>query len=207
MANGVNRSLPYIGLLCAALLGGCATLPPVSTPSAILRPGERAQVLAGLHAWQAEGQVAIAWRERTEQVGFTWTQTDSGERVSFRDPLGRTVARLTASPYGASLETADGHSFQAGSLTPLLARVLPVPVPAEAVPHWLLALPGGDTQVTDDDRGLPARLSHGGWQVHYLAYQAVGGLEMPRLIQVQGPDGISLRLAITRWRFGEAGTP
>lgn len=116
--------------------------------------------------------------------------------------LGRTVARLTASPDGAELQTIDGKREKAESLEVLLDDVLHVQLPARELPLWMLGLTNGASAVHRDAQGLPETLSRGAWDIHYLRYAAVGGLQMPSLLQADGPDGVRLRLAVTRWQLG-----
>ncbi|MHB0887658.1 lipoprotein insertase outer membrane protein LolB [Acidithiobacillus sp.] len=188
----------------ASLLGGCASLPPAAPGhSLVLASHERDQVLRNLSAWRASGQASLRSPKGAESFGFSWQEDPHQQEVSLRDPLGRTVARLSATAAGAQLLLANGKQMQAASLGALLESVLHVALPVARLPDWLLGLPRPEEGIERNGDGLPETLHAEQWTIHYLAYAPVGGLLMPSLLQAQGPDGIILRLAITGWHFGE----
>jgi outer membrane lipoprotein LolB len=199
----MRRTLCLLAVM-ASLLDGCASLPPPAPrPSLVLASHERDQVLRNLSAWQASGQASLRSPKGAESFGFRWRETPRQQEVSLRDPLGRTVARLSATAAGAQLLLANGKQMQAASIGVLLESVLHVTLPVARLPGWLLGLPRPDEGVERNGDGLPETIHAEQWTIHYLAYAPIGGLVMPSLLQAQGPDGITLRLAITGWHFGE----
>lgn len=192
-----------LALFLPLLLDACASLtPPRVEPSLTLPSEERTQVLQSLKEWQASGSASIQTPQGSESFSYRWRQSPTHQELSIYDPLGRTVARLTASPDGAELQTIDGKREKAESLEALLDEVLHVQLPARELPLWMLGLANGASAVHRDAQGLPETLSRGAWDIHYLRYAAVGGLQMPSLLQADGPDGVRLRLAVTRWQLG-----
>ncbi|MDD5376118.1 lipoprotein insertase outer membrane protein LolB [Acidithiobacillus sp.] len=195
-------------LLLTGVLSACATTPPVSpSPRVILPTAERNQVVASLKQWQASGQAALSTPKSSENFGFDWKQAPRHQEFSVYDPLGRTVARITVDPRGAHLQLANGDIRQADTLEALLALVLHVDLPANELPDWMLGLRRGAATEQQNAAGLPEVLRSGPWRIQYLQYAPVGGLTMPKLLQATGPEGITLRLAITQWRMGKPGTP
>ncbi len=199
----MRRTLCLLAVM-VSLLDGCASLPPPAPrPSLVLASHELDQVLRSLSAWQASGQASLRSPKGAESFGFRWQEDPQQQEISLRDPLGRTVARLSATAEGAKLLLANGKQMQAASLGALLESVLHVALPVARLPDWLLGLSRPDEGVERNGNGLPETLHTEQWTIRYLAYAPVGGLVMPSLLQAQGPDGITLRLAITGWHFGE----
>ncbi len=195
-------------LLLSGTLAACATTPPIQPPRHVLLPAaERNQVVASLKSWQASGQAALSTPKNSEDFGFRWKQLPQQQELSIYDPLGRTIARIEVDPQGARLRLANGETRQADNLAALLALVLHVDLPASELPGWMLGLPSHTTAERTNAAGLPTLLHSGPWQIHYLQYAPVGGLIMPKLLQATGPEGITLRLAITQWRMGIHDTP
>ncbi|WP_414040123.1 lipoprotein insertase outer membrane protein LolB [Acidithiobacillus sp. M4-SHS-6] len=191
--------------LLALALTACATVAPMHpSPSPVLPTAERNQVISSLKYWRASGEAALSTPKHHENFGFRWEQSPQLQALSIYDPLGRTVARITVDASGAHLETITGEHRQARNLSTLLNMVLHVELPAAELPDWMLGLPGNNSTISDNASGLPEMLRSGPWQVHYLRYAPVGGLTMPQLLQANGPDGIALRMAITRWQMGQS---
>jgi len=200
----MNRSRFFLlSLFLAGLLNACASLPPPRSATSLTLPSaERSQVLHGLREWQASGSASIQTAQGSESFSYRWRQGPEQQELSIYDPLGRTVARLSADSAGAELQTIDGKREKAQSLEALLAQVLHVQLPARELPLWMLGLDDGASAVERNAQGLPQTLHSGPWDIHYLRYEAVGGLQMPSLLQADGPDGVRLRLAVTRWQLG-----
>ncbi|MGC9239648.1 MAG: lipoprotein insertase outer membrane protein LolB [Acidithiobacillus sp.] len=193
-----------LSLLLLGFLDGCASVPPphVAASPLTLPSEERAQVLYSLKEWQASGSASIQTARGSESFSYRWREGPAHQELSIYDPLGRTVARLTADSDGAELQTIDGKREKAQSLEALLAKVLHVQLPARELPLWMLGLTSGASAVQRNAEGLPETLHSGDWDIHYLRYGAVGGLQMPSLLQADGPEGVRLRLAVTRWQLG-----
>jgi outer membrane lipoprotein LolB len=196
------------GLALGLLLSACAKTPalPPAAPHA-LTVIERNQVITSLKYWRASGEAALTTPRSSENFGFRWEQSPQLQTLSIYDPLGRTVARISVDAQGAKLATITGEHRQAASLATLLNAVLHVDLPAKELPDWMLALHGKHSTVQVNAAGLPKIMVSGPWQIHYLQYAPVGGLTMPKLLQAKGPDGITLRMAITQWHMGNPQKP
>ena len=195
-------------LLLTGVLSACATTSLIQPSTYVILPTtERNQVVASLKYWQASGQAALSTPKTSEDFGFRWKQSPQHQELSIYDTLGRTVARIEADPQGAHLQLANGETRQADNLGALLALVLHVDLPASELPDWMLGLRSATATEQLNPAGLPEVLHSGPWQIHYLQYAPIGGLTMPKLLQATGPEGITLRLAITQWRMGDHSAP
>ena len=183
-------------LLRAALLGvvvaGCATAPPVLEPadSVVVRP-----VLTQFHV---RGRLAARNGDEAVSGRFSWQHAPGFDRWDFFSPLGQRVARLNNENGSATLLLADGKAFS-DALDPLLARMLGMSVPVEALPRWVQ---GGsvarETVRETDTLGRPVRLADRGWTIRYPAYADETPGALPRSIDASRGDA-RLRLIIDEW--------
>lgn len=199
----VLRSGLLLSLL-ALLLSACAQLPEPPVAQHLLLPAEqRAQVLASVQRWTASGVASLHRQQGGQSFGFRWQQAPRAQQLRILGPLGNTVAELRESNQQATLLEANGQRRSAPDMGSLLYQVLGVELPVQELPSWLLGIPPAKQVLAYDSAGLPARAQWGDWQLHYLHYSAVGGLQMPALLQADGPNGLQLRIAISDWRLGQ----
>ena len=198
-------SLQRSGFLLSVLtllLSACAQVPPPRTH--LLLPAEqRAQVLSSVQRWTAHGVASLHSQQGGQSFGFTWQQQPQAQQLRILGPLGNTVAELRAEGQQATLLEANGQRRSAPNMRSLLYQVLGVELPVRELPSWLLGVPPAAQVRAYDVAGLPARAEWGDWQLQYLRYSAVGGLQMPALLQANGPNGLQLRIAVNDWKLGQ----
>ncbi|WP_308389931.1 lipoprotein insertase outer membrane protein LolB [Acidithiobacillus sp. AMEEHan] len=204
MKGMLRQNWRMLAIPALLLLGACAQLPAPSGRAQLLLPAEqRAQVLASVHRWTATGQASLRSPRGSQSFGFVWRQQATGEQLRILGPLGNTVAELRDDGAQASLLEANGRHLTASTMSVLLERVLGVALPVAELPQWLLGIPPSGQVDSFDAAGLPERARWGGWQLQYLRYEAVGGLQMPALLQASGPDALQLRIAVSNWQLGQ----
>ena len=195
------RALAIPALL---LLGACAQLPaPTGRAQLVLPAQQRAQVLASVPRWTATGQASLRSPRESQSFGFVWRQQANSEQLRILGPLGNTVAELRDDGTQAELLEASGKRLTASTMSVLLERVLGVTLPVAELPQWLLGIPPAGQVDAYDAAGLPQRARWGSWQLQYLRFDAVGGLQMPALLQASGPDDLQLRIAVSNWQLGQ----
>ena len=169
-------------------LAGCASTPPV--PNELVLKERQ-----GRFAVQTSG----AFQEpQAVQGGFVWRRLASGWQLDLNSPLGATLARLTVSPTGASLERPDAPDRRAASASALLAEVVGAPVPVDALEDWIDGRIKDDSRVTSlkrDELGRVVSFAQGVWRVRFAQYGQAG----PGRIDINGNrqgQNIKLRLVV-----------
>ena len=124
---------------------------------------------SGAQAWT--GRFAATWtivgeppREERANGRFQVRALGDTAEMEIVSPFGQTLARASARPGHATLETADGRAHQAASPQALTETVLGWRVPIERLPRWLsgeFAQPGPATADREDE----VRVVDEGWQV------------------------------------------
>lgn len=176
-------------LFATTLVSGCASTQFQSADSVVVKERQ------GRFSVQSQ---AVNQPVDAVQGGFVWRQLSIGWQLDLKSPLGATLARLTLSPLGASLEQPDSPTRRASSGEALLAEVLGAPVPMDALEDWIDGRVREDGRVTDikrDDQGRVVSFEQAGWQVTFDRYTEAG----PGLVNVRGQQSdrnINLRLVV-----------
>ncbi len=186
------------GCALGLALAGCATLAP---PPAMVRTYHDDITVGGRLSvrYPQDGKM------QSVQGKFLWLQTGDRTEIELASPLGQTLARITLTPAGATLEQSGQVKAEAPDATGLTRAMLGWPLPVEGLRYWLqgyvrtlsgelLAVAVDDTQEQEGD----------GWRVRYVGWQALEGRACPKRIDFSRVDGaageVALRLVIDEWR-------
>lgn len=209
LTQGRRRALGvFFVLLSAAMLSACATRPVVS-PAVVSLQQRTAdwqlhrQALARLDHWSFSGRVAV--RDRLEEswnAGLAWQQRADGFDIRLSGAFGRQAARLSGRKGYAMIETSGHAALSASSVELLMEEQLGWSVPVQGFRYWLIGspAPGVIDRYSLDEAGRLAELEQSGWQIRYLSYQAVDGLDLPRKLELENPR-LRIRLVIDEWQL------
>ena len=156
--------------------------------------------LAKRHARAARAAADIGIAEAGELV------EGRNVRLDLVSPLGQTLAIITATPSGATLDLPNEAPRNAPEVDSLMEQALGFSLPVSGMRDWLhgRAAPGTPSNITRDANGRPDTLRQSGWTVRYLAWQdtpenATPTTTLPRRIDM-ARDGnespLSVRLVI-----------
>ena len=170
----------FVVLCCVFLLSSCSNLPqqaPLTTPWP-----ERQQQLSALIDWQFRGHVVFKMPERKFSANVYWQQTADAYQVMLFGPLGFNAVNLDGDSSVAHLKDSHGHVYTAENPELLMQQQLGWSLPISSLYYWVRGLPapGLITQVLYDEFHRIDILEQQGWQIHYLAYRRVQGLELPQ---------------------------
>ncbi len=100
------------------------------------------------------------------------------------------------------IETSGHAALSASSVELLMEEQLGWSVPVQGFRYWLIGspAPGVIDRYSLDEAGRLAELEQSGWQIRYLSYQAVDGLDLPRKLELENPR-LRIRLVIDEWQL------
>jgi len=171
MKSGALRA----GALLAAtalMLGGCASLTPAphqasTAPEQILRGNIDYHGRFAVHYVDNNGE------DRNVYGNFDLQQQADSTTLQLLNPLGQTMARISVSPLGATLEL-PGHPVQtASAVETLMQHAIGFPLPMSGLRYWLKpeAAPDTPAQITKDpSNGRISQIRQDDWVIDYLAY-------------------------------------
>ena len=195
-----SRRLALLCLSAPVWLAACASI----TPTRQFDAGEtaRARDLSGRFA----ANYVRYGREEGVQGSFQWHEQGRNVRLDLISPLGQTLAVVTSTPSGATLDLPNQPPRNArggqpgwygGGGSPGRGRAWPAGLPAPPAP-------APPARTTRDDSGRLATLAQNGWTVRYVSWQetpaaATAATALPRRIDLaRDGDGspLSVRLVI-----------
>lgn len=145
-------------------------------------------------------------RDEGVQGSFRWEEQGRNVRLDLLSPLGQTLAVVTATPSGATLDLPNKPPRNAPEVDSLLEDALGFALPVSGMRDWLHGRPaqGSPARATRDTEGRLATLSQNGWNVRYVAWQDVrpgtqAAAALPRRIDLErdsGPTPLSVKLVI-----------
>lgn len=193
-----SRRLALLCLTAPLWLAACASV----TPSRSFDTDARGQVQ------EYSGRFAANYvrygRDEGVQGSFQWREQGSNVRLDLISPLGQTLAVVTATPAGATLDLPNEAPRNAPEVDGLLEQALGFSLPVAGMRDWLHGrpAPGSQASTTRDESGRLQTLTQNGWTVRYAAWQAGApgaAQSMPRRIDMARDGGtgpMSVRLVI-----------
>lgn len=180
--------------LCVA---ACASI----TPTRSFDAGELAQ--AHEYSGRFSANYVRYGREEGVQGSFQWREQGRNVRLDLISPLGQTLAIVTSTPTGATLDLPNEAPRNAPEVDTLLEQSLGFSLPVAGLRDWIHArpAPGVPAKTTRGADGRLATLAQSGWTVQYVSWQAPqsDGAPRPRRIDL-ARDGtanpLSVRLVI-----------
>jgi outer membrane lipoprotein LolB len=187
------RRLPGSSVSLACVwLGGCALLAP-PRPAPVQLPREAIQ------SFYLEARLALTHDQTRTNVSIEWQHAPTSDEILVRSPIGQTLARLTASPQGALLETIDHQRFEAPTLDALTEQALGWRLPVAGMSDWVLGRSSQPTAAGQRDRhGRWREFTESGWRVAYAEYESDAPHALPILIDLNR-GALQVRLRNDQW--------
>jgi outer membrane lipoprotein LolB len=170
--------------LCAALLGGCASMAPTrsAAPGAALSPYR--------DHFEAAGRLSVNYKHNGNPESltgkFTWLQTPARLDVTLSSPMA-TIATITVTPESATLVQADKAPRVAADLDTLTTQSLGWTLPVTGLRDWLqgyaTAADGSRFTATEANNNVTTR---DGWRLRFVSWQAdAAGHLLPKRIDAE----------------------
>lgn len=126
-----------------------------------------------------------------------WTHRDGNDQVLLSNPLGVGLAEIWHQPGLAELRTADGETYRADAIAPLIAELTGHHWPVDRLPDWLLGRPGPTGRLTLDSLARPSSLEENHWRIDYF-YDTDAPEAFPARLNAFG-ENTELRLRVETW--------
>lgn len=168
-ANRLRRALCCLVLpfSLAGALAGCASV----TASRAFDTGEAtaSQFYSGRFAANYERY----GRPEGVQGTFRWEERGRNVRLDLVSPLGQTLAVVTSTPSGATLDLPNKPPRNAPEVDTLMEEALGFALPVAGLRDWLHGKPAPESpaNATRDAQGRLATLAQNGWKVRYVDWQ------------------------------------
>lgn len=189
-----------IGILSLAiLLTSCSTVAPPAAPSTVA-PAKRAVRLDQVHHWTLQGKVAVQTAQDAGSATIDWMQRGRQFNITLTGPMGSNAIRLAGRPGLVTLTDSNGKQVSASSPEDLLARAWGFHLPVSHLDYWIrgLPVPGSTSNPQYDKNGRLSSLSQQGWNVQFLSYTTVNGIDLPSRLAITSA-AMKVKLIIYSW--------
>ena len=200
----MRRVMPLLLLL---ILAGCASVRTVIPPD---QQGRTAELLT-MQSWEIRGRIAFRSGEEGGQANLHWQQAGERSLIRLAGPFGAGAYDVIWEPERVSVADADGEQsivYQgAEAAEQFLQAQLGWSFPAGSTRYWMMGLldpaAAGEAQRSAD--GTLLTIQQHGWRVRFDRFKDVQGYVLPVRLELDNANA-NLRLVITRWTLGSAGS-
>lgn len=199
--------LVVAGLLL--ILAACSTVPKSTDVDASNNTNalwlQHRQQIENISQWRIKGRAALRSDSDSWSAALTWQQNDETYQVRLAGPFGQGAITIEGDGDSVSVHIAGQPAVVASDAELLLSQQLGWTVPVSLLPYWLRGVPAPgqvDAMALNESSGVLDQLIQNGWQVDYSAYRALGGVNLPRKIQIEN-DSLRLKLVLDRWNLGK----
>lgn len=157
--------------------------------------------IMSLNRWRVNGAISITANNKTDMGSFSWSQNQQVFDFQTFGPLNMAGIRIWGRPGHVTLQKNAKHRMEARSVEQLMQRELGWSLPLGNIAYWGrgVAAPGVQARATYDRFGHLKTLNQQGWQIHYLRYQGVKGMDLPRTVLIRH-NSLRVKIAFKRWR-------
>ncbi|WP_454055736.1 lipoprotein insertase outer membrane protein LolB [Cupriavidus sp. Marseille-Q8015] len=159
-----------LALLCVAAplwLAACASV----TPTRGFDAGETARTEH--YSGRFAANYVRYGRNEGVQGSFRWEEQGRNVRLDLVSPLGQTLAVITSTPSGATLDLPNEAPRNAPEVDSLMEQALGFSLPVAGLRDWIHGrpTPGTPANATRDVKGRLDTLAQNGWTVRYVDWQ------------------------------------
>lgn len=197
-----------IFIIFIGILTGCSTLGPQSSGNNgannslgihyLPRPARQNQ-LSNLQNRSARGSIAIHTEQKGWNASFNWQQQNGHYVITLFGPLGTNRVQLTGDPLQVTLQTAN-RLVSAPTPESLIQQQLGWNLPISNLYYWLRGLPAphARSRQSYDINNHLVHLTQQGWNIIYLRYSGVNGIDLPNRLLLNNP-ALQIRIVISQW--------
>ncbi|MFZ6680166.1 lipoprotein insertase outer membrane protein LolB [Undibacterium sp. Tian12W] len=193
-------------LFCTLFSTGCASLNSPAQVPATASTATTASTRQYQQKIQISGKISIQYQQADKPQslpgGFEWEQDAQGIRINLLSPLGQTMARITQTAQGATLEQDGKVPRTASDLDQLLQDTLGWSLPVAGLRDWLQGFVAIDGKQLAAVKAEDQTLTTQGWKLRYVSWHEQ--LNFPKRIDLQRyteqAGDVSIRIVVNEWK-------
>lgn len=211
MSSTTRFSLLASAFFCALLSTGCASLNnQTKAPATAVTSTANASNTASTRQYQQQiqisGKISIQYQQADKPQslpgGFEWEQDAQGIRINLLSPVGQTMARITQTVQGATLEQDGKAPRTASDLDQLLQDTLGWSLPVAGLRDWLQGFVAADGKPLVAVKAEDQTVNTQGWKLRYVSWHEQPSF--PKRIDLQRyteqAGDVSIRIVVNEWK-------
>jgi len=203
----VNKHFIFVSFLAflSIILSGCATMEPAGQSALNQQQSwqSRQTQLSQIKQWKIKGALGVNDSKKAWRASIYWQQFNQGYfDLKLFGPVGVGTLQIKGTPTQTQLLTAQNKTFSAENADLLLAEQTGWLIPVTHLYYWIrgLPVPGLPADTEFDDYQHLTHLSQQGWDIKFLRYTAVNGIDLPSKIFLQYKQ-LKIRIIVSQWQI------
>ncbi len=193
--------------LCAVMLclflAACQSIPsPTASLEGLDWPARKAY-LKNHRDFGAKGRVGVIAGKHSEQGDFRIENSGREYVARMSGPFGIGAVTFEGNEKQVLMNSSKHQNIVIRDPVNELENYLGYPIPLSAMSYWLVGIPAPGAAAQEGlSRDAPRleTLGQAGWRVNYLEYRDFNGLELPRKVDLLGPN-VRIRIVFRSWQF------
>lgn len=201
------NGLKLFSLAALIALSSCHSFSPnsaASTADSASAPSwpQREKQLQAMSGWQLQGVIGVQQTDKNESASFNWQQLDA-QHYTLRlfGPFGAGAVDIQGGPSEVSLvSSSQPKPVYSSDAQTLIAQQTGWNMPVRHLYYWVRGLPatGVANRTRFDSNHRLSTLQQDGWEIEYLSYSNVNGIDLPNKIKLTNAD-FKVKMVIKRW--------
>lgn len=151
--------------------------------------------------WQINGKIAVRTAHDSGSSNISWSQNNQNYNIDIYSLLGSNRYQLRGSPNNVRLTTPQGQTFHAKTPEQLLKKRWGYNIPVSYLTFWIRGLAAeGPHQSRFDAYHRLSQLNQAGWQIDYLDYNTIKGIQLPSKIFLTSKL-MRIKMLIYQWEI------
>lgn len=189
--------------LTLLFLTACATITPaVPAGETAMTWQQRHAQLAAIRNWTLTSAFSVREGTQASIVSLTWQQQGSYFNQRIAGPFNLGGVRIYGSPGHVTLVRSANQQVTASTPEELLQKELNIRLPISNLYYWVrgIPVPGIPASTRFDQYNHLISLQQSGWQVNYVDYTTVNGIDLPKTIQMTNGN-LQVKMVIKQWQI------
>lgn len=200
----------WIGLTLASLfLGACASHQPATNhPENKTQTAKSRQVdLATIKNWYVKGSIGVKNEQDAWSASIYWKlRNKNNYTLQLFGPAGMGTLKIVSAGNKVTLTNNKNETFNAPSSETLLEQQTGWYLPLSNMYYWVrgIAVPNMPAKTTYDQYHHLTTLEQQGWDIQYLRYTSVDGVDLPSKIFMTYQK-LGVKIVISSWQLPKLG--
>lgn len=186
------------------LLSACVSMKAPSRAAATKSQSvvKRTHQVWAINQWSVSGALSMKTPTKGYLLNYTWRQKKQAYWLQVSSALNAFAFKLHGQPGSVKLTIGHQAPIYATSAHALLRKMTQWQLPVDPLSFWLRALPDPSQAYTSqlNHFGLYSQIIQDGWHIEYLSYQAVDGINWPKLMRLSR-DNLQVKMVMKHWTF------
>lgn len=202
----MQKSLAKIlSLFIILFLTSCATITPSTTtqPSKAATWPQRQTQLSAIHNWILHSAFSVRDQQQTSMGSLTWQQQGNYFSQRIAGPFNLGGVLIQGRPGNVTLIKSANEQASASSPEALLQQQLNLRLPVSNLYYWIRGIPVPNVATSQeqfDQANHLVSLRQQGWQINYLNFTNVNGIDLPSTIQLNNSE-LQVKIVVKQWQI------